>query len=136
MRRTLLMNAVENIGDLRRVQNLFEYMQHKDSSHTITFEEYYSLLKNAAFSYYKSQRSTKHRARQVQFHEVDDDDAGHDDILAHEDSVDILDSSSSVHIINKTALKPKSSTPIPKSSPPMIHSGVVHFPKDTWDMLP
>ncbi|KAL7572284.1 hypothetical protein ACA910_017883 [Epithemia clementina (nom. ined.)] len=103
MRRTLLMNAVENIGDLRRVQNLFEYMQHKDSSHTITFEEYYSLLKNAAFSYDKSQRSTKHRARQVQFHQVNDDDIDHDDILTHEDSVETLDSPSSVHIISKTA---------------------------------
>ncbi|KAL7570793.1 hypothetical protein ACA910_014422 [Epithemia clementina (nom. ined.)] len=136
MRRTLLMNAVENIGDLCRIQNLVEYMQHKDSSHTITFEEYYSLLKNAAFSYDKSQRSTKHRTRQVQFHEVDDDDVAHDDILTHEDFVETLDSPSSVHIVNKTALKPKSSKPIPKSPPPMIHSGVVHFPKDTWDILP
>ncbi|KAL7569938.1 hypothetical protein ACA910_008598 [Epithemia clementina (nom. ined.)] len=48
MQRTLLMNAVKGVGDLRRIQNLFEYLQHKDPNHTITFEDYYSLLKNAA----------------------------------------------------------------------------------------
>ncbi|KAL7570415.1 hypothetical protein ACA910_017249 [Epithemia clementina (nom. ined.)] len=135
MRRTLLMNAVEGVGDLRRVQNLFEYLQHKDPSHTITFEEYYSLLKNAAFSYDKSQRSTKHRTRHVQFHDVDDD-VDHDEHSVHEDPIDVFDSPASVHNINNTSLKPKSLKPINKSLLPMASSGVVHFPKDTWDTLP
>ncbi|KAL7571052.1 hypothetical protein ACA910_003768 [Epithemia clementina (nom. ined.)] len=99
MRRTLLMNAVEGVVDLRRIQNLFEYLQHKDPSHTITFEEYYSLLKNAAFSYDKSQRSTKHGTRHIQFHEVDDD-VGHDDNTIPEDPIDVFDSPASVHNIN------------------------------------
>ncbi|KAL7566880.1 hypothetical protein ACA910_021370 [Epithemia clementina (nom. ined.)] len=56
MCRKLLMNAVEGVGDLGCVQNLFEYLQHKDPSHTIIFEEYFSLLKNTVFSYDKSQK--------------------------------------------------------------------------------
>ncbi|KAL7567066.1 hypothetical protein ACA910_002790 [Epithemia clementina (nom. ined.)] len=49
MHRTLLMNVIEVVGDLCCVQNLFEYLQHKEPSHNITFEQYYSLLKNIAF---------------------------------------------------------------------------------------
>ncbi|KAL7565948.1 hypothetical protein ACA910_008406 [Epithemia clementina (nom. ined.)] len=135
MRRTLLMNAVEGVGDLRHIQNLFEYMQHKDPSHTITFEEYYSLLKNAAFSNDKSQRSTKHRVHHVQFHEVDDD-VGHDDNFPEESSIDVFESPAYTHTINKTALKPKPCKP-PSQSPSTTPSGgLVHFPKDTWDTLP
>ncbi|KAL7567108.1 hypothetical protein ACA910_009437 [Epithemia clementina (nom. ined.)] len=135
MRRTLLMNTLEGVGDLRRIQNLFEYLQHKDPNHTITFEEYYSLLKNAAFSYDKSQRSTKHHARHVQFHEVDDD-VGHDENFLEESPIDVFESPASIHAINKTALKPKPSKPPFKSSLPTPSGGLVHFPKDTWDSLP
>ncbi|KAL7574251.1 hypothetical protein ACA910_012506 [Epithemia clementina (nom. ined.)] len=135
MCRTLLMNTVEGVGDLRRIQNLFEYLQHKDPTHTITFEEYYSLLKNDAFSYDKSQRSTKHHARHVQFHEVDDD-VGHDENSIEESPIDVFKSPASVHVVSKTALKPKPSKPHPKSSSPTPSGGLVHFPKDTWDNLP
>ncbi|KAL7562082.1 hypothetical protein ACA910_015404 [Epithemia clementina (nom. ined.)] len=130
MRRTLLMNAVEGVGDLRRIQNLFEYMQHKDPTHAITFEEYYSLLKNAAFSYDKSQRSNKHRACHVQFHEVDDD-VGHDDNSHEESLIDVFDSSAYTHTINKTAIKPKPHKPPYQSHSTTPSGGLVHFPKDT-----
>ncbi|KAL7580009.1 hypothetical protein ACA910_004998 [Epithemia clementina (nom. ined.)] len=135
MRRTLLMNAVEGVGDLRHIQNLLEYMQQKDHTHAITFEEYYSLLKNAAFSYDKSQRSIKHRARHVQFHEVDDD-VGHDDNFHEEPSIDMFKSPTSTHTINKTAIKPKPHKPTSQSPSTTPSGGLVHFPKDTWDTLP
>ncbi|KAL7570791.1 hypothetical protein ACA910_014420 [Epithemia clementina (nom. ined.)] len=135
MRRTLLMNAVEGVGDLRRIQNLFEYLQHRDPNHTITFEDYYSLLKNAAFTYDKSQRSTKHRARHVQFHQIDDED-GHDVTPTQDSHIDITELQNATHIINKTTHKPNSSKPPPKSPSTPSVGGVVHFPKDVWDTLP
>jgi hypothetical protein len=55
-RMTLLQNAVDGVSDLRKVKTMAEMLQIRDPSYKLSFQDYYSLLKNAAFHYDQSQK--------------------------------------------------------------------------------